>query len=90
MGRAGVQGIIPAKGRHTDIPLTTDSGEAIPLKTDALLSPVLYFWAWNMKYLFPSNSTQLYVTWLVLNLMTSTEASALDNFRQGFGMGRYS
>jgi hypothetical protein len=50
----------------------------------------LYFWAWNMKYLFPSNSTQLYVTWLVLNLMTSTEASALDNFRQGFGMGRYS
>ena len=43
MGRAGVQGIITAKGRHTDIPLTTDSGEAIPLKTDALLSPVLYF-----------------------------------------------
>lgn len=57
-----MQGVITAKGEHTNVPLTTDSGEAIPVKADAVLSPVLYFHTWNVENLFPSNSTQLYVT----------------------------
>lgn len=61
-GETCVKAIVTASGKHTYIPLTTDSGNVIPLKADAMLNPVSYFPTWNMEHLFPSNSLQLYVT----------------------------